>query len=170
ATVAEVVGQPSQVIAPALAVPLAVLDLVELPAGQREDRARRLAEEHARQPFNLTRGPLLRVLLLKLDETDHVLVVGMHHIIADGWSIGVLVRELLTLYRAFAAGRPSPLAALPMQYADHARWQREWFQGEVLRRELAYWKARLADLPVLALPTDHPRAGSQTFRGATRSF
>ena len=169
-TVAAVAGRPSQVIAPVLTVPLAIVDLIGLPFAEREGRAHQLADEHARQPFDLVRGPLLRVLLLKLDEMDHVLVVSMHHIIADGWSIGVLVRELLTLYRAFAAGRPSPLAGLPMQYADYARWQQQWFQDEVLQRQLSYWKERLADLPVLALPTDHPRPAAQTFRGATHSF
>jgi aspartate racemase len=163
-------GQPVQVIAPALAVPLSVVDLRDLSETQREAETQRLATEEARQSFDLTRGPLLRVKLLRLAEAEHVLLLTMHHIISDMWSIGILIRELSMLYAAFAAGKSSPLPELTMQYADFACWERQWLQGEVLEAELAYWKPQLTNMPVLRLPTDRPRPAVQTFQGATQSF
>ena len=160
-------GRPVQVIAPTLTTTLSISDLRELP--EREARARRLATEEAQRPFDLARGPLLRTRLLRLGEEDHVLLLTMHHIVSDGWSAGVLFRELGVLYEAFVAGRPSPLEELPIQYADYAVWQREWLRGEVLERQLSYWKEQLGgSLPVLELPTDRPRPAVQSYQGASQ--
>ncbi|MFZ5918494.1 MAG: amino acid adenylation domain-containing protein, partial [Chloroflexota bacterium] len=164
-------GQPLQVIAPEMTVPLTVIDLQGLPEADREREVLDLATKEARRPFDLSQGPLLRAWLLRLAEKEHVALVTMHHIVFDGWSTGVLVRELSTLYQAFCAGWPSPLPELPIQYADYAAWQREWLQGEVLDRQLAYWRQTLADCPpLLELPTDHPRPPTQTFHGGHFSF
>src|SRR5262249_28713315 len=116
--------------------------------------------------FDLARGPLLRANLLQLGEADYVFLLVMHHIVTDGWSMGVFFRELTELYGAFVIGRPSLLAELPIQYADYAVWQRQWLDGEVRQRQVAYWKEQLADLSVLELPTDRPRPAVQSFRGA----
>src|SRR5262245_60875463 len=125
----------------------------------------------SRIPFNLTDGPLFRGALLRFTAEDHVLLFTMHHIISDGWSMGVLIREFVTLYQACIEGRPSPLPDLPIQYVDFAAWQREWFQGEVLEKQLSYWKKQLDGCPpVLELPTDRPRPSVQTFRGANLSI
>ena len=128
----------------------------------------RLTGEEVHLPFDLAHGPLLRVKLLWLSETEHLLLLTMHHIVADAWSIGVLMQELAALYAAFSTGQPSPLAELPIQYADFAHWQRQWLQGEVLSSQLAYWRHQLADLPMLNLPTDRPRPAVQSYRGATQ--
>src|SRR6185503_1558579 len=118
-------------------------------------------------PFDLQRGPLLRVQLLQLSEDEHVLLVTMHHIVSDGWSMGVLVREVAALYTAFSSGQPAALEELPIQYADYAVWQREWLREEVLERQLSYWREQLAGAPaVLELPSDHPRPAVQSFRGS----
>lgn len=160
-------GQPMQVIAPALSVPLPVTDLGSLPPLKRESEAERLVKEEAQRPFDLARGPLVRAHLLRLGPEDHILLLTLHHIISDGWSAGVLFREIGVLYEAFAEGRPSPLGELPIQYADYAAWQREWLQGEVLERQLAYWRKQLAGAPaVLKLPTDRPRPAEQSYRGS----
>ena len=108
--------------------------------------------------------------MVRLQALEHVLLLTLHHIITDGWSTGVLVRELTTLYQAKVSGQPIPLAPLPIQYADYALWQREWLQGEVLQGQLAYWRKQLADLSPLTLPTDHPRPAVQTYRGAIQSL
>lgn len=164
-------GKPVQVIAPDLTLPLPVKDLRQLPKAEREAEVLRLAQEAARRPFDLARGPLLRVTLLRLGAREYVLLLTTHHFVADGWSMGILFEELWALYEAFSTGKPSPLPALPFQYADLAHWQREWLQGEVLATQLAYWKKQLADAPaVLELPTDHPRPAIQTDWGATQSF
>ena len=169
-TFAVVDGRPVQVIAPTLTVIPTVIDLCELPESEREAEALRLATEEMQRGFDLSRGPLLRASLLRLGQEEHVLQLTMHHIISDGWSAGVLFRELGTLYEAFSANRPSPLAELPLQYADYAVWQREWLQGEVLERQLAYWKEQLGgNLPVLELPTDRPRPEVQNYQGASQS-
>jgi hypothetical protein len=163
-------GGPVQIIAPALTLTLPFVDLRELPRPEREAEARRLATEEARRPFDLARGPLLRVTLLQLDEEEYVVLVTIHHIISDAWSMGVLIREILALYLAFSAGHPSPLPDLPIQYADFAHWQRQWLRGEVLETQLAYWQQQLSgNLPVLELPTDRPRPSVQTFCGMTHS-
>ena len=164
-------GQPLQVIVPQARPELPVVDLAHLPDEEREERARALAGEEARRPFDLRRGPLLRCALLRLDPRDWILLVNMHHIVSDGWSQGVLLRDFAALAQAFAAGRPSPLPELPVQYADFAVWQRGWLQGAVLDEQLGYWTRQLAGAPrVLELPTDRPRGAVQTFRGAAPYF
>ncbi len=145
-------------------------DLRSLPAGRREARALTLANEEARRPFDLEHGPLLRALLVVLDDEDHLLVLTLHHIVAEGWSVALLLRELEQFYKAGLVGESAPLEPLPMQYADYARWQRERAQGDTLAEELEYWRNQLAgELPVLELPTDRPRPPVQTFGGAWRS-
>lgn len=145
-------GQLVQVIDP-IQVTLPFVDLSQV--SQPEIEIQRLATEAAQRPFNLTQ-PLLRLTLLHLSETDHVLLLTMHHIISDRWSLGVLVRELKILYEAFSKGENSPLPDLPIQYADWAIWQRQYLQGEVLQQQLDYWKQQLDGLPVLEFPIDRP--------------
>ncbi|MGE0127952.1 MAG: amino acid adenylation domain-containing protein [Blastocatellales bacterium] len=164
-------GKPIQIIAPAFRLSLPIVNLQELEETKREAEARRLAAVEAGRPFDLSRGPLLRATLLRLEPERHVVLFTLHHIISDGWSMGVLVREVGMLYEAFASRRPSPLPELPIQYADFAIWQRQWLGGEVLERQLAYWKKQLAGSPpMLALPTDRPRPAMQTFRGCVQSI
>ncbi|HEU4559242.1 MAG TPA: condensation domain-containing protein, partial [Longimicrobium sp.] len=163
----EVDGSPAQAIAPFGGFTLPVEDLSGLSEPDREAAVRRRADEEAARPFDLSAGPLFRAALLRLDAEDHVLLLGMHHILVDQWSLGVLRRELSTLYAAHREDRESPLSALPVQYADYAVWQREQLRGEVLDRHLAYWTERLAGAPeLLELPTDRPRPAVQTYRGA----
>jgi amino acid adenylation domain-containing protein len=170
-TFALVRGEPVQEIAPPEPPPLPVVDLRSLPGVRRGREAERLVGEGARRPFDLSRGPLLRTALLALDATEHILLVTMHHIVSDGWSIGIFVRELGALYAAFVAGRPSPFSALTIQYADFSYWQRQWLVGEALNAELAYWRERLAGLPpVLELHVDRPRPAVRTARGAKRAL
>jgi hypothetical protein len=160
-------GQPVQIISPLQPLRLPVVDLTRLPASDRQAEAMRLASEEAARPFHLVHGPLFRVTLLRLDGEEHILLLTMHHIVSDGWSGGVLRRELETLYAAFSAGRPSPLPELPIQYSDFALWQREWLRGETLETQLAYWKRQLGVIPpLLELPTDRPRPALQTYRGS----
>jgi phthiocerol/phenolphthiocerol synthesis type-I polyketide synthase E len=162
---------PVQVIAPPAPYRLPQIDLTALPAAARRPESMRLADEEAHRPFDLERGPLLRSFLLRLAAEEHVILLTMHHILSDVWSLGVLIREVTALYAAFSAGLPSPLPALAVQYADYAHWQRSWMQGEVLAAELAYWRKRLAPpLPVLELPTDHPRSARTSARGARHGF
>jgi len=164
-------GQPMQVVAPTLSVPLPIVDLQPLPQQEREAEAFRLANQEAQQPFDLTKGLLMRTTLLRLGAQEYVLLLVIHHIIFDGWSEGVFFRELETLYQAFATGASAALPDLPIQYADFAAWQREWLQGEVLEEQLAYWKQQLAEAPsVLELPTDHPRPAVPSNRGSNRPF
>jgi len=164
-------GQPFQVISPTLAVPLAIADLRELSETARDAEGLRLTAEEAQRAFDLTRGPLLRITLLRLDEHEHVLLLTMHHIIADGWSMGILVWEVMALYEAFSTGTPPSLPELPIQYIDFAAWQRQWFQESRLEARLTYWKQQLGGSPpVLALPTDRPRPAVNAFRGACQTF
>ena len=163
-------GQPVQLIAPELALTLQVIDLRDLPESEAEVKARCLAAEEAQRPFDLARGPLVRGSVLQLGREEHVLLLTMHHIISDGWSMGVFFRELSALYEAFATRKPSPLPELPIQYADYAVWQSDWLKGEILQGQLSYWKQQLRDLPVLELPTDRPRPAVQTFPGARQSL
>jgi amino acid adenylation domain-containing protein/thioester reductase-like protein len=164
-------GKPQTIVTPALTMLLPVKDLRSFPEEIREAELYRLAIEDARSPFNLAQSPLFRIALLQVDEKEYVLLMTIHHISFDGWSIGVFMRELTILYNAFSRGRPSPLPELPIQYADFAKWQREWLQGEVLEHQLSYWKKQLSgSLPILNLPTDRPRPARQTFRGAIHSF
>jgi amino acid adenylation domain-containing protein len=164
-------GQPMQVISPESHFALPLSDLGHLPPTQRNAEAQRLAREEALRPFDLSTGPLVRARLLRLATEEHVLLLSMHHIVSDGWSIGVLIREVAALYEAYASGGESPLAELSLQYGDYAVWQREWLQGEVLEQQLAYWRQQLADAPpVLELPTDYPRPAVKTFNGAALSL
>ncbi|HET7234051.1 MAG TPA: amino acid adenylation domain-containing protein, partial [Longimicrobium sp.] len=159
---------PVQVIVPFTGFTLPVHDLSALPEAGREAAAERWAAGEAARPFDLAAGPLFRPALLRLGEDEHLLLVCMHHIVCDEWSIEVLFRDLATLYAAYQAGDESPLAALPVQYADYAVWQRATVAGEALERRLAWWKERLAGAPeLLELPTDHPRPAAQSFHGAT---
>ena len=164
-------GQAVQVIAPVLQLPLLQIDLTGLRESEREVTIQALVTQEARRPFDLARGPLLRASLLQLGESEHVLLFTLHHIVSDGWSMNVFIRELSALYAAFSVGDPSPLPPLPIQYADFALWSREWLQGEVLDSQLAYWKQQLDGAPtILELPTGRPRPAVQTFRGAHQSF
>lgn len=164
-------GQPSQVIASRLIIDLPVVDLREIPEALREAEVQRLVVEEARRPFDLARGPLLRASVLQLSEDEQVGLLTMHHIVSDGWSTGILIREMATLYQTYSSGSPSPLPELPVQYADFASWQREWLQGEVLQAQLKYWKQQLeGSPPLLELPADHPRPEVQTFRGGHQSL
>ena len=163
-------GQPVQVIAPAEPLALPVVSLQNLPETEREAETQRLVKNEGRKPFDLAKGPLFQATLLCLGEKEHVLLLTMHHIASDGWSMGILFRELSVLYEAFSAGRPSPLPELPIQYRDFAQWQRQWLQGEVLETQLHYWKEQLTSLPLLGLSTDHPRPVVQTYRGARQSL
>lgn len=164
-------GQPVQEVSSHFDFALRVVNLRELPVSEREVQARSLTTQDAQRPFALERDSLLRVTLLALDDEEQILLLTMHHIISDGWSMGVILRELAALYKAFSAGEPSPLPNLPIQYADFALWQRNWLQGEVLETQLGYWKQQLDNAPpLLELPSDRPRPTEQTFRGATQVF
>ncbi len=143
------------------------LDVMEVAT---EAEARRAAAAEAEEPFDLATGPLLRARLLRLSEREHLLLLTMHHVVSDAWSTGVLHRELGALYEAFREGRSSPLAELPVQYADFAAWQRSLLQGEVLEQQLAYWREQLRGAPALDLPTDRPRPPVLSTRGASRRF
>lgn len=160
-------GQPLQAIAASLTIPLCVLDLGQLPADEREIEVNRIINAEIERTFDLSTGPLLRVTLLVLGETEHILLLNMHHIICDDWSIGVLIRELGTLYAAFVQNQ-ALLLELPLQYADFAHWQREWLQGEVLSNQLTYWRQQLNNISMLHLPIDKARSPIQSYQGATQ--
>ncbi|HVG44371.1 MAG TPA: amino acid adenylation domain-containing protein, partial [Longimicrobium sp.] len=161
-------GLPVQRVAPPAPVELFTHDFAAFRDDEREEEAARLVREHARIPFTLETGPLFRADLARLGERDHLLLLTLHHVIADGWSLDLLWRELAALYGAFSRGEPSPLAEPPVQYGDFAAWQRAWLQGEVLERQLAYWRRALRGAPpLLRLPTDRPRPEVQSHRAAT---
>lgn len=159
-------GRPHQRAARELTLRLPVVELGEAGPGGWEGEVQRLAAEEAKRPFDLAAGPLIRVRLLRLGEGEHVVLLTVHHIVSDGWSMTLLVRELAAVYEAFRLGRPSPLPELPVQYADFARWQREHLKGETLERHLGYWRRQLAGLTAMEVPADRPRPAIQTFRGA----
>ena len=160
-------GQPFQVIAPELRQPLTVIDLTSLPAADREREAHRLLEGEAATPFDLSKDPIIRYTVLKLDEEDHILLINTHHIADDGWSTGILLREMTEFYEAALDGKSLQLPPLGIQYADYAVWQRNWLQGEVLEQQVAYWRKRLDGAPpVLVVPPDRPRPEKPTFRGS----
>ncbi len=160
-------GSPAQVITESATVVVPVIDISSLKEAEREIESRRLATEEVRRHFDLSVDLMLRATLLRIGDEDYVFVFVLHHIASDGWSIGLLMRELTILYQAFLSGTSSPLPELPIQYADFALWQREWLQGEVLDNQLAYWKRQLDDAPaLLELPADRPRSSVQTFVGA----
>ena len=162
-------GRVVQSIAPALHVDLPMADLRTVEC--RHEEVRLLVDAEASRPFDLARGPLIRTTLLRLAPEEHVLLITQHHIVSDGWSMGIFVRELAVLYRAACQGEPSPLVPLPFQYVDFALWQREWLRGEALAQQLGHWKRRMEGAPALVeLPADRPRPALQTFRGADRSL
>ena len=169
---AEVDGRPVQVVTPAgeMRVPLEIRDLRDLPDGPRAGEARRLAVEALRQPFDLARGPLIRARLLRLGDAENAVILGMHHIITDGWSFGIATRELATLYESYRAGGSSPLPELPIQYADYATWQRDRLAGDWLDELVGYWTRQLAGASHLELPTDRPRPAVRTANGSTRGI
>ncbi|MCP4664693.1 MAG: hypothetical protein GY856_55640 [bacterium] len=168
-------GQPEQVIAPRLVVELPVIDLGDLPASGREAAGMRLARSIAQRPFDLTRGPLLRLALVRLAAAEHLFVFTIPHIVADGWSSGILANGLLVLYDALLDPRASPgprggLPELPIQYADFAHWQRRWLQDEVFERQLGYWRTQLEGAPqLLALSTDRPRPAVPSYAGGKQA-
>ena len=158
-------GHPIQVIASPQPISLSVTDLEYLPSVDREIEAQRLLDEEAILPFDLEKGPLFRMKLIKLSESEHLLIFIFHHIVSDGWSLGVLLRELSALYNASVSNQPSPLPALPIQYADYCRWQREQLSAMLFQDQLAYWREQLQDCPpILELPTDQPRPAIRSFR------
>ncbi|HEX2190523.1 MAG TPA: condensation domain-containing protein, partial [Longimicrobiaceae bacterium] len=164
-------GVPVQVVHPPAAVPLPRVDLGGLPEAERERAAERLAAEEALRPFDLARGPLLRATLTRLREADHVLSITLHHVVSDGWSMDVLLREVSALYDARSRGQAPRLPELPVQYADFAVWQRAWLSGAVLEEQIGYWKARLAGAPpLLEIPTDRPRTVGRSPRAASHPF
>ena len=164
-------GQPTQVIQTQGNWKVSIVDFKYLSTTEQEIATQQLAQQQAIQPFNLATEPLIRPTLIVLSKTEHALLVCMHHIVFDGWSVGVFVEELAALYNAYSQGQPSPLAPLPIQYADFAIWQRNWLQGDVLQSQLSYWQQQLANAPaLLSLPTDRPRPSVQTFAGAYQQF
>jgi len=163
-------GVPYQVIAPTIDIAMPIVDLADLPNEPRNAEASRRIDEEAGRPFDLARGPLIRAGLIRMSEGEHIVLVTMHHIVSDGWSIGVLIREVAALYEAFTHAQPSPLPEPAIQYADFAAWQRLWLQGEVLEAQLSYWKGQLAGVSTLDLPTDRPRPASSRGRGDTRTL
>ena len=164
-------GVPHQVINPAAEIRLPVIDLTAMEGESRERELVRLAAEESRRPFSLATGPLLRVTLVKLGEDDHAIFFTTHHIVSDGWSMGVLVREVTRLYEAIREGRGAELEELEVQYADYAAWQREWMSGEVMDEQVRYWRGQLEGAPpLLDLPTDRPRMQKQSLKGANHTI
>lgn len=160
-------GQPIQVIEEPAEIDVPTWDMSDLPQGERERRAREIVAQEARRPFDLRDGPVWKAALLRIAPEDHVLVLTIHHVAGDGWSTGVLVREFTAFYSGYRKGQRTALPDLTVQYADFAIWQREWLRGEVLEEQRAYWRQRLAGVPVLELPTDHPRPAAPSHRGGT---
>lgn len=163
-------GHSFQIIANSLTIPLYRRHVQGDLEPERTAEILREAGLEAERPFWLSKGPLLRSTLLDIAEDDHVLLLTLHHIIADGWSIEILIHEIAHLYTAASMGQPASLPPLPIQYADFACWQREWLQGKALETQMKYWKEQLRGALPLELPTDRPRPAIQTFRGATRSI
>ncbi|MEH2130686.1 MAG: amino acid adenylation domain-containing protein [Nostoc sp.] len=150
---------------------LAIADLRELAPQTQAENVQRLSDTHAQEPFNLNTGPLFKAKLLQLSEHKNVLLINMHHIISDGWSMGVFKREWEQTYSAFAAGYAPNLSPVPIQYSDYAAWQRSWLQGEILESQENYWKQQLGDAPrLLDLPTDHPRPAQQSYQGGREEY
>jgi thioesterase domain-containing protein len=164
-------GKAIQIIQPDVTWQLPLIDLRYLPATEQEAEALRLALAEAEHPFDLAQAPLWRFKLLQLSETEHILIRVIHHIIFDGWSHSVTMRELGMLYEAFSTGKDSPLADLPIQYADFAHWHRQWLSGQECASQLDYWKQRLSEeVAALALPTDHPTPIVPSYQGACQSL
>ncbi|MGD9899868.1 MAG: amino acid adenylation domain-containing protein, partial [Calditrichaceae bacterium] len=164
-------GQPMQVISPRMAISMPVIDLDKTDNDEHENRILSLATEEARRPFNLEKGPLIRITVIKKSDLEIIVLLTLHHIISDGWSMGILVSEITTLYEAFSGKKPSPLPELPIQYADYASWQKEYMQGDLLQRQLDYWKKHLgSNPPVLEMPTDRSRPPVITNEGSSASI
>jgi non-ribosomal peptide synthetase component F/NRPS condensation-like uncharacterized protein len=163
-------SQPVQTITPSQTLKMPVIDLEALLEARREPEALERIITEARRPFDLVQGPLFRVLLFRFNESEHVLLLTIHHIVFDAWSEGVFLRELIALYNSFALHVPSPLVPLPIQYADFAVWQRDWLQGEVLAEQIAYWQKQLHGAKELELPTDYPRPALYSSHGALVKF
>ena len=162
-------GRPLQIVHETIDFTFPIDRGVPVPSAERDAVVLRHAEIEAARPFDLVTGPLLRARLVELDTDDHLLLLTLHHIVSDGWTRGLLNRELTTLYTAFLAGKPSPLPELTLQYADYAAWQRGWLSGEILDRQIAYWKKQLDGAPqAIDLPTDRPRPAVQRYRGGQR--
>jgi amino acid adenylation domain-containing protein len=163
-------GQPTQIIQTTRET-ISVVDLQDLPIHEQEEKTEQLKQKQATQTFDLAKESLIRITLVVLSETEHLLLVCMHHIISDGWSIEVFIHELTSLYNAYTQNHPANLAPLPIQYADFALWQKQWLQGDVLQSQLNYWQNQLtAAPPLLSLPTDHPRPAVQSFVGTQQEF
>jgi amino acid adenylation domain-containing protein len=164
-------GSPVQVIASDANITIPVIDLQHLTEQEQTSSAGRLATEEAQRPFDLSNSPLLRVTLLRLGEESHILLLTVHHIVSDGWSMGIFIQELSQFYQNFCAGQPPELPSLPIQYADFAHWQRQWLSGEILETQLKYWKQQLTGAPpLLELPTDRPRPSVQVFQSSSEEF
>jgi amino acid adenylation domain-containing protein len=164
-------GEARQVVLSDVDVQVPILNLADLPESEREREALRIASEEGKRPFDLTRGPLLRTVLLQVSRDQYILVLAMHHIITDGWSISILFRELAHCYEAYASGREPELPELPIQYVEYAQWQREYITGEVLAKQVQYWKNKLAGAQtILDLPTDRPRPTTHSWHGATEEL
>jgi amino acid adenylation domain-containing protein len=163
-------GRATQIIEPDVTLSLETEDLQQLSPDERDEQLHHITRQEAQKPFDLSHAPLLRVRLVRLDDEQHVVLLTTHHIVGDEWSIGVLVREMATLYAAYSQGQTSPLKDLPIQYADYAAWQREFLQGELLTTEIDYWQRQLHQLPIVDLPTDRPRPPVQTYHGARYLF
>ncbi|MDR0809181.1 MAG: amino acid adenylation domain-containing protein, partial [Gemmobacter sp.] len=164
-------ARPTQIIEPGFRLRIPMVDLSHLPHEEALAEARRMAIADAHIAFDLEAAPPLRATLLRLAPEDHVILFNMHHILSDGWSMGVLVTEFVAIYRAFSAGQPDPLPPLAIQYVDFAAWQRQWLQGQTLQDQLSFWSAQLQDAPpLLALPTDFPRPAAQSYSGATQDL
>src|SRR5215217_5124193 len=164
-------GEAVQIIAPPRPLHLQVVDITHHAEAERDAMVQNLIHEQTQASFDLKRGPLLRITLVRLREDEHVLLLAMHHIVTDGWSVGVFVGEVVALYERYTAGREVDLPTLPIQYADFATWQRQWLKGDVLDEQFAYWRQQLGGtLPILELPTDRPRPALQTYNGTSLSF
>jgi amino acid adenylation domain-containing protein len=164
-------SEPVQRILPFQSVNLSLIDLSEIDSAQKEEELQKISSKTVLQPFDLKTGPLLRASLFKLNETEHILLLVLHHIATDGWSSRILIKEMMAVYEAYCTGTPAPLKELPVQYADFAVWQRNWLQGEVLDKQITYWKQQLGGkLPVLELPHDYPRPTTQTFHAGRESI
>jgi amino acid adenylation domain-containing protein/FkbM family methyltransferase len=164
-------GKPIQVIEPEATLQIVEIDWQHLPQQEQELQVQNYIQQEIQTPFDLSKGPLLRVTLLRLTPQESVLLITLHHIISDGWSLAVFVQELFALYQAYTQGKPSPLPELSVQYADFAVWQRQWLTGDLQHKQLQYWQQQLAGAPyLLALPCDRPRPPVQTYRGHTQTF
>lgn len=164
-------GVATQVIQTQTPWTVNIVDLQHLSSSEQEIASQELTQNQAIQPFDLARDPLIRANLVILSETEHILLVCMHHIVSDGWSMGVFLQELTDLYNAYIQNQPSSLKPLPIQYGDYTLWQKQWLQGDILQRQLDYWQKQLADAPaLLSLPTDRPRPAVQSFAGRPSSL